>query len=252
MEKVILSLTTIPQRLNYHNESGGLKPVIDRLLNLSYGNYEIHLNIPYVNKKNQSEYIIPDWLTSIDNPKLKIFRTDDYGSITKIVPTLMRIDENSDQIIITLDDDLEYIDGFIEYHLEKRKLYSDCAVGFAGITAVDGSCHFCTTVNKDVRVKILEGYKTVSYLRKFFKEDFELEFTNESWSDDIIISAYLGKHGIKKIVVNYDKDVEFSPRVESFPVVGHLPNERGGCWWYRNDGETDNSDKWYKLNYLER
>ena len=116
MEQIILSLTTIPQRLNYHNESGGLKPVIDRLLNLSYGNYEIHLNIPYVNKKNQSEYIIPEWLNLIDNPKLKIFRTDDYGSITKILPTLMRIDENSEQIIITLDDDLEYMDGIYIVH----------------------------------------------------------------------------------------------------------------------------------------
>ncbi len=218
MEKVILSLTTIPQRLNYHNESGGLKPVIDRLLNLSYGNYEIHLNIPYVNKKNQSEYIIPDWLTSIDNPKLKIFRTDDYGSITKIVPTLMRIDENSDQIIITLDDDLEYIDGFIEYHLEKRNQYPESAIGFAGITAIDGTCHFCTTVKEDVRVKILEGYKTVSYKRNFFKNDFFQEFIGQSWSDDVIISAYLGKHNIPKMVVSYDKDTDFSPRVESFPI----------------------------------
>ncbi len=117
MEKVILSLTTIPQRLNYHNPSGGIKPVIDKLLNLSYGNYEIHLNIPYVNKKNQSNYVIPEWLMEINNTKLKIFRTDDYGSITKLLPTIMRLDENSEQIIITVDDDLEYMDGFIEYHL---------------------------------------------------------------------------------------------------------------------------------------
>ena len=252
MEQIILSLTTIPQRLNYHNESGGLKPVIDRLLNLSYGNYEIHLNIPYVNKKNQSEYIIPEWLILIDNPKLKIFRTDDYGSITKILPTLMRIDENSEQIIITLDDDLEYMDGFIEYHLEKRKLYPDSAVGFAGITAVDGSCHFCTTVNKDVRVKILEGYKTVSYKRNFFKNDFFQEFVGQSWSDDVIISAYLGKHNIHKMVVNYTGDSLFNPIVESFPVVGHLPNEYGGCYWFRSEQMSDNADTYYKLGYLER
>jgi hypothetical protein len=252
MEQIILSLTTIPQRLNYHNESGGLKPVIDRLLNLSYDNYEIHLNIPYINKKNQSEYIIPEWLNLIDNPKLKIFRTDDYGSITKILPTLMRIDENSEQIIITLDDDLEYMDGFIEYHIEKRKLYPDSAVGFAGITAVDGSCHFCTTVKKDVRVKILEGYKTVSYKRNFFKNDFFQEFVGQSWSDDVIISAYLGKHNIHKMVVNYTGDTVFNPIVESFPVVGHLPNEYGGCYWFRSEQMSDNADTYYKLGYLER
>lgn len=252
MKKVIITLTTVPNRLSSIHNNGGLKKSLEFLLNMSYPNYEIHLNLPYFCKKTSENYEIPEWILNIRNSKLKIFRTEDYGSLTKLLPTLHRLEPKDESVIITVDDDLEYMDGFIEYHLLKRELYPDSAIGFAGISALDRSCHFCTTVEKDVRVKILEGYKTVSYLRKFFNEDFELEFTKESWSDDIIISAYLGKHGIHKIVVNYDKDVEFSPRVESFPVVGHLPNERGGCWWYRNDGETDNSDKWYKLNYLER
>jgi hypothetical protein len=54
--------------------------------------------------------------------------------------------------------DLNYIDGFIEYHLKKRLFYPDSALGFAGIGAIDGSCHFCTTVSKDVKVKILEVF----------------------------------------------------------------------------------------------
>lgn len=252
MKKVIVTLTTVPNRLNSIHSHGGLKKSLEFLMNMTYPNYEIHLNLPYINKKTNEPYEIPEWILNVRDSKLKIFRTEDYGSLTKILPTIKRLDENDESIIITVDDDLQYMDGFIEYHLLKRELYPDCAIGFAGITAIDGSCHFCTTVQKDVRVKILEGYKTVSYLRSFFKEDFESEFINESWSDDIIISAYLGKHEIHKIVVNYDGDQEFSPRVESFPVVGHLPNERGGCWWYRKDSETDNADKWYKLNYLER
>ena len=164
----------------------------------------------------------------------------------------MRIDENSEQIIITLDDDLEYMDGFIEYHLLKRETYPNSAIGFAGMSAINGSCHFCTTVKEDVRVKILEGYKTVSYRRNFFKEDFQTEFFGKSWNDDILISAYLGKHNIEKWVVNYDKDTDYSPRVESFPVVGHLPNERGGCWWFRNESADDNSNDYYKIGFLER
>jgi hypothetical protein len=117
---------------------------------------------------------------------------------------------------------------------------------------MDNSCHFCTTVQKDTRVKILEGYKTVSYKNSFFKQDFFDEFVGKSWSDDIVLSAYLGKHNIQKIVMNYDKDNDFRPRVESFPIVGHLPNERGGCFWFRNESADDNSNTWYKLGYLER
>lgn len=250
MEKVIITLTTIPNRLN--KTIGGLKPAIDKLLNLSYGNYEIHLNIPFFCKKSNEEYVMPKWLDEIKDFKLKIFRTEDYGSLTKILPTLLRLDRNDDTILITVDDDLEYIDGFIEYHLEKRKQYPNYALGFAGLSAIDNNCHFCTTLQKDTRVKILEGYKTVSYRNSFFKQDFFDEFVGKSWSDDILLSAYMGKHNIHKIVMNYDKDIDFNPRVESFPIVGHLPNERGGCFLFRSENINDNADIWYKLGYLER
>lgn len=250
MRKIIISLTTIPNRLNSPHHSGGLKPVLDRLTTLSYNDYEIHLNIPDVNKKTNEEYLIPEWLLNYESDKLKIFRTEDYGSITKLLPTVKRL-TNDDDIIITVDDDLNYMDGFIEYHLLKRESYPDCALGFAGIGSIGGDCHFCTTVNKDVRVKIIEGYKTVSYKKGFFGDDFE-EFVTGNWNDDMIISAYLGKNNIQKIVMNYDKDTDFNPRVESFPIIGHLPNERGGCWLFRNEGQSDNHETYYKLGYLER
>ena len=252
MSKVILTMTTIPNRLNNSHDDFGIKPVIETMLNLSYDNYELHLNIPLICKKTNEAYIIPEWLKTITDSKLKIFRCDDSGALTKILPTLERTDETEDVVIITVDDDLKYMDGFIEYHLLKRQQHPDCAIGFAGISSLNGTCHFCTTVKEDVRVKILEGYKTVSYSRNFFKEDFFTEFAGKSWSDDILLSAYLGKHNIEKWVVNYDKDTEYSPVVESFPVIGHLPNDRGGCWWFRNESATDNSDEYYKLGYLER
>lgn len=252
MKKVILTLTTIPNRLNCPHEKGGLKKVLDFILNLSYSSYEVHVNIPYVCKKTNEEYQIPSWLDEIKDDKLKVFRTEDYGSLTKLLPTILRTDKNDDLIIITLDDDLQYMDGFIEYHLEKRKTYPNAAIGFAGIAAIDGSCHYCTSLKNDTRVKILEGYKTISYKRSFFADDFLTDFAGKSWNDDMIISAYLGKKDIEKWVVSYDKDEDNTPRVESFPVVGHLPNERGGCWWFREKATPDNSEIYYKLGYLEK
>ena len=243
--RVILTLTTLPDRIK------NMKPILERLTTLSYPNYEIHLNVPFVYLKNNEEYQIPDFISEFDTNILKVFRTDDYGPITKILPTIKRI-EDPETIIITVDDDLNYMDGFIEYHLEKRKEYPNAAIGFAGIGAIGGNCHFCTTVEKDVRVKMLEGYKTVSYKRKFFQSDYE-EFTKGSWNDDIINSAYMGKNYIEKIVVNYNLDDDFSARVESFPVINHAPNERGGCWHYRNNPDIhDNHETYYKLGYLER
>jgi hypothetical protein len=250
---VIISLSTTPTRLHEIRDGWGVKPVLERLLNMSYRNYEIHFNIPFINHKTNEEYVLPNWLIELSyvSPKLKIFRCHDFGSITKIVPTLKRV-EDPNAIIITVDDDLIYIDGFIEYHLKKMKQYPNTALGFAGLTAINGTCHHCTTMNVDTRVKILEGYKTVSYLRKFFENDFFTDFVGKSWSDDIIISAYLGKQNIPKIVMNYDMDDDFRPRVESFPIVGGVPNERSGCTLYRAENISDNSTEYYKLGFLER
>ena len=249
--KVTLSLTTTPNRLSETRDGWGIKPCINNLLNLTYSNYEIHFNIPYVNHKTSEEYIIPEWLTelSINNDKLKLFRCNDFGSITKIVPTLKRIDD-PESIIITVDDDILYTDGFIEYHLKKQQIYPDTVLGFAGIGALDGTCHLCTTLSKDTQVKIIEGYKTVSYKRKFFKDDFFNEFVGKSWCDDLLISAHMGKHKIPKIVMNYYKDNDFQSRVESFPIISVLPNEQSGCYLYRIDNVDNNNEEFYKKGYL--
>jgi hypothetical protein len=246
---VILSLTTTPNRLSEVKEEWGVKPVIERLMSLSYPNYEIHFNIPYINHKTGEEYIIPDWLTEIGDEKLKVFRVHDYGAVTKLAPTLLRVSE-PEAIIITVDDDLIYTDGFIEYHLKKQKLYPDCALGFAGIGASNGSCHLCTTLEKDTHIKILEGYKTASYKRKFFNSDFFTDFIPKSWSDDVVISAYLGKQGIKKVVMNYYKDDNFQGRVESFPIEKVVPNEKSGCNLYRSENVSDGSDYFGNLGFL--
>ncbi len=248
---VILSLSTTPNRLSEEREGWGVRPTIERLLSLSYPNYEIHFNIPYINHKNNVEYIIPEWLHELaqNDERLKLFRCHDYGSVTKIAPTIMRV-EDPETIIITVDDDIVYKDGFIEYHLKKQKFYPDCALSFAGIGSHDSSCHLCTTLKKDTPMKILEGYKTASYKRKFFENDFFTDFIPKSWSDDVIISAYLGKQKIRKIVMNYNKDNDFRSRVESFPVDKVVPNEKSGCNLYRSESVSDNSDYFGGLGYF--
>jgi hypothetical protein len=249
--KVILSLTTTPNRLHETRDGWGVKSVIKKLLTLSYVNYEIHFNIPYINHKTSEEYIIPDWLDSYakSDERLKLFRCNDYGSITKIVPTLLRV-KDPEAIIITVDDDIVYMDGFIEYHLKKQQKYPEAVLGFAGIGALDGTCHLCTTLQKDTQVKIIEGYKTVSYKRKFFTDDFFTEFVGKSWCDDLLISAHMGKNKIPRIVMNYYKDTDYSSRVESFPIVSVVPNENSGCYLYRIDNVDKNDNEFYNKGYL--
>lgn len=255
MQHVILTMTTIPNRLNHPRPDFGLRNVLDRLLSMTYENYEIHLNIPHHYKKLDEPYIIPEWLEQLDDPKLNIFRTEDYGAVTKIAPTLLRVTD-PEAIIITVDDDLFYEDGFIEYHLKRREQYPNAVLGFSGLGSIeDRGIRYVTSVEKDTRVKVIEGYKTVSYKRKFFDEDFFTDFIGKHWNDDIIISAYMGMNNIEKIVLNYEGDTDFRPRVESFPVINHAPCDRGGCNLFREENpEVDNTNEaeYYKIGYLER
>ena len=116
--KIILTLTTIPERLHsiYNYD---MRFCINSLLKQNYkGAYEVHINIPNIYSKTGEQYTIPDWLQEIKDIRLKVFRTEDYGSITKLIPTLQR-STNNDDIIIVVDDDMVYHSELINEHLNK-------------------------------------------------------------------------------------------------------------------------------------
>lgn len=263
--KFIISLTTVPHRLEVSNNGDrhGCKAALLTLLNQDYDDFEVHFNIPNVYKALTQVVNLPEWLLELEkqNNRLKIFRTEDYGAATKLYPTVMRITDPEQNIVIA-DDDLIYCPGMLSFYKEARTRYPDEAIGFAGISEIGGKWrHFCTTVDSDARVKIIEGYKTVCFKRRFFDEEYE-KYVNVTWADDICMSAYLGLKNIKKIVLNYSQDTDFSPRVESFPVVGHTSyDNKQGCNIFRRLVENSKEEfnkveeihkSWYQLGYLER
>jgi hypothetical protein len=269
---VILTMTTVPLRLNEPSEDAGIRPGLKTILEQTGGEFEVHLNIPWAHRLQN--IVIPDWMDEWQEqyPHLKIFRCPDYGPITKILPTLERITD-PEAILITVDDDLIYMDGIIPAHLEARARYPECAIGYAGMTEINdtlpmhenggypmGEYYFCTSQPRDARTRLVEGYKTVSYRRRFFDEDLN-KFIFVHWNDDIAISAYLGYKNIKKIILACPDDCDGSndARVESFPVIRHSPltGEPNGCRLFRNDDELlafveHKTNEWYALGYLER
>ena len=94
--RVVISLTTIPDRINQ------IAPTIYLLLSQSRKVDEIRINIPYYTRWGQV-YIIPRWLEQCHN--VKIYRVDkDLGPSTKLLPTIK--DEAPDTHIIVVDDDI--------------------------------------------------------------------------------------------------------------------------------------------------
>jgi hypothetical protein len=268
MEKIVITLTTLPTRIVQTYETG-IKSCLDSLVNQDFdGEYEIHFNVPKVLKYTNEPYVVPDWLReySLNNPKFKIFDDlEDLGPITKLAYTIQRIDD-PETIIIVCDDDLVYHPKMVEEQVKNQNKYENTAVGYDGVRAEDPTVfddirnYYVVSIYKDVEVNHLQHYKTISYRRKFFKEDFFTEFLGLSWADDILVAAYLGKHKIKKIVTYYEHEEKLltidewreKGGVATFPVLRHTSHEgQEGCNLYRRDKIDENYMYFVKLGYLK-
>lgn len=269
--KIVISLTTIPSRLSCTFELGFKSCILSLLNQDTNKDYEIHLNVPKVNKKTNESYIIPEYLLELakTNNKLKIFTVEeDLGSITKLFYTINRLTDPED-IIIVCDDDLVYHPKMVDEQVKNQELYPNTAVGYDGLRAErdngeelfhDVRDHYVVSVYRNVYVNILQAYKTVSYRRKFFKEDYEEFIKLGSWADDVTNSAYLGKHGIKKLVTFHESDEVLLTEedwrskggVTTFPVLSHTHHEqKEGCNLFRYEQKDDNHGIFHKMGFLK-
>lgn len=238
--KVVISLSTIPSRLSdtkYGDQ--GIKSCIESLQNQTYDNYEVHFNIPYKNNYSGEEYIIPDWLSQFD--KIQIKRVEDIGPATKAVPTIERITD-LDTIIIICDDDLVYHPEMVSEHV-KNQLTRDCAFGYDSLGTYEPKFndirdHYVVSVPFEMIGRTMQHYKTVSYKRRYFDNDFFTDFVGKTKSDDVLLSAYMQKQGITKMVMPYDGEAKLetleqwqaSGGVTTFPVLRHTHHDSGdGC-----------------------
>ena len=103
---VILTLTTVPNRLLEKQEHMGARHGIKTLLEQTGHPYVVHLNIPNVYKITGEDISIPDWLLEYQEKysHLQVYRTEDYGPITKILGLLncllQKSNKNKKRVII--------------------------------------------------------------------------------------------------------------------------------------------------------
>lgn len=263
---VIITLTTIPTRLiTFHNYD--IRYCIESLLNQNFGEYEIHFNIPEKHNQSGEPYVLPDWLVEMEqsNSKLNIFRTEDYGPITKLLPTLKRVTD-PETIIIVVDDDMVYHSELINEHIKNREKWPNNPVGYDGLTSLndDGSGRNTFNNSRDYffsanglasYVQILQHYKSVSYRRGMFEEDI-YDFISEygAWCDDTSLSAYFSMKKIPRVVTYYELDEvaqDFDEWLgvvgKSFPIVRGTDHETmEGCHIFRH--EEKDKHKFQQLN----
>jgi len=202
---VVISLTTTPYRIDK------IQPTIDSLLSQNISIKNIYLSIPYVFKRDNIEYIIPEWLRN--NHKITILRTEDYGPATKLLGVLASERLPHDAIIIVVDDDAIYPDNLALNLTYKAKSHPDRAIGIMGANPdydaqgeinLDSTLGLIKIKQADALVSILQGYAGVAYRAYFFDDTvFEVANTNEDCfnSDDIYLSFHLAKHNIPRQVL---------------------------------------------------
>ena len=88
--RVVVSMTTLPSRI------GRIKPMVDSIARQSRTPDLWLLHAPLVCLKEDSAYDLPDWL-----PMIVAQGGVDYGSATKLIPTL-RSETDPDTLIITV------------------------------------------------------------------------------------------------------------------------------------------------------
>jgi glycosyltransferase involved in cell wall biosynthesis len=266
MTNVIVTLTTIPNRLHDLGEQG-IKLCIESLLNQSYQDYEIHFNIPYENQLTNQKYDpLPDWI--LQEERIKIFREADVGPITKILGTINRI-TNPETIIIVVDDDLVYHHDLVMEQVLNQDRFPEYIVGYDGMRSRDKDGKFSnyfgdtrdyyfTSHRRNSLVDILQHYKSVSYKRRYFEEDF-FDFIKENsyWADDLLLAAYFSYKKRNRLCTYYHSDKELLTFDEwiteggvcTFPVLRHTHHETfEGCNIFR---QNPNNEETFLYRFID-
>lgn len=200
--RIVASLTTIPSRLEYIDET--IKSLCDQSMSLD----KIYLHVPKVSRKGKTynENLLDIYRKKYE--KLCINRCDeDYGPITKIVP-IIDMEKDPDTFVFCCDDDTIYLSNIVEKLYNSINKYKDAVVGIAGlcIGKFPFYIQFIANNDKDLQVDWLQGVDGVMYkigqLDKYemikLKSDEPKEFI---FNDDHKISLYLERKGIKRISV---------------------------------------------------
>nr|WP_167626446.1 FkbM family methyltransferase [Mesorhizobium loti] len=207
-------MTTIPSRIDR------IGPALESVLGQTVPVEHIELNVPYVCVRTNEPYTLPTWLTEME--RVRVFRTDDYGPITKIAPTLLRHKDDQETYLWSVDDDFAYPENQLamlcrghrtsEYRILARH---------GGDFNADGSITFKFG---QTQVSMFEGFGTVLYPPACIGDDFQeyLQATSKDVdcreSDDVVLSLYFSSRRLPIFIWNSPSETE------PFYPTGSLPH----------------------------
>lgn len=245
-DKLIVSLTTTPPRIAY------LRETIASILNQSRKPDSIELNLPHVYRRK--EFGEPDTTRLPDG--IEVFRCDDDGPATKLLPTLTRY-QGQNVCIIYCDDDRVYdpkwIERLVSLHEENPTACiaeNRCQIDYMFRKRLYPKNlsyrlkrFFSLGLWKPVRLhpeggEIVEGFGGVLVRPEFF--DNEVFHVTDTFFmvDDIWFSAMLAKNQIAILHTQHSKKDSSEPVI----VVGHDLGRTEGSLTVTSVDDMDRDD----------
>lgn len=194
-KRIVMSLTTTQERI------GNIIPTLKSILNNTVKPDVIYIHI-------HSNVIVPqnilDWFVeNQQNVPIIVSRmSNDYGSVSKLYPTLLR-ERDDETVIITIDDDIIYPSLTIQHLIQASHKYPEkciCISGwdyvFVGFFYIPVIHPFSNIVSK---ISVVQSDKGVLYKRRFFKDMSLIQNNLKKECEktaDIVVSDSLKKRGI--------------------------------------------------------
>jgi cellulose synthase/poly-beta-1,6-N-acetylglucosamine synthase-like glycosyltransferase len=203
--RVIVSLSTVPDRI------GNLGPTIRSLLKQTRPPDEIVVAIPKFSVREQRPYIVPKYLSRL--PRVRVLRCrEDWGPATKFIGAIR--DElaagRKDTQIMVVDDDRLYPRDAVETYLFYGDRLPNAALCFRGAAMPssldwdDAKMIHARDLREPRPVAVITGCGSYFVQAGFFDQSLWNYSKAPSVAfhiDDIWISGWLSRRGVKRYVV---------------------------------------------------
>ena len=203
--RVIASLSTVPDRI------GNLGPTIRSLLKQTRPPDEIVIAIPEFSVLERRPYIVPKYLSRF--PGVRVLHCNkDWGPATKFIAAIQ--DElatgRENTLIMVVDDDRLYPRDAVETYLHYSKQLPNAALCFRGAAMPatldwdDAKMIHAKDLREPRPIAVITGCGSYLVRPRFFDGslwDYSGAPSVAFYIDDIWISAWLSRRGVKRYVV---------------------------------------------------
>jgi len=203
--RVIACLSTVPDRIN------NLRPTIRSLLKQTRPPDEIVLAIPQFSIREERPYMVPEYLLRL--PRVRILRcVKDWGPATKFIPAVQEelAAGRGSSLIMVVDDDRVYPRDALETYLYYNKQLPDAVLCFRGAAMPqsmdwrDAKMIRASELRQPQPAAVITGCGSYLIQPRFFNEslwDYSKAPDGAFYMDDIWISGWLSRRGVKRYVV---------------------------------------------------